>query len=115
MKTRRPERLKILGKPFTVRWLTDELDASLNGECDSDSQMILVRDGLPLEQLQDTLLHECIHAVDEAMDARMSESQVKKLATGLLAVLKDNPRFSSFLKKKAWQPKGVKALPAVEK
>ena len=96
----RPERLKILGKPFKVLWLTDELDSSLNGECDSDGQEIKVRDGLPVEQLQDTLLHEVIHAIDEAMDARMSESQVKKLATGLLAVLKDNPRFGSFLKKK---------------
>jgi len=30
----------------------------------------------------------------------MKESQVKRLATGLLAVLKDNPRFVSFLRRK---------------
>ena len=28
----RPARLKILGKPFAIRWLTDGLDADLVGE-----------------------------------------------------------------------------------
>jgi hypothetical protein len=96
----RPERLKILGKPFTIKWATDDLDAELNGECDVDKQVISVRDGQPLESSQDTLLHEVIHAIDEAMDARMSEAQVKKIATGLLAVLKDNARFGPYLRRK---------------
>lgn len=96
----RPDRLKILGKPFAVRWLTEGLDNELNGECDSDKQVITVRDGQPLEAEQDTLLHEVCHAIDEAMDAKLKEGQVKKLATGLLAVLKDNPRFGSYLRRK---------------
>jgi hypothetical protein len=101
----RPERLKILGKPFTIKWLTEELAADLMGECDTDKQVISVREGQPLEQEQDTLLHEVMHAVDEAMDAKMKETQVKKLATGLLAVLKDNPSFVAFLKKKNAKPR----------
>lgn len=106
----RPVRLKILGKPFEVRWLTEGLDPELNGECDSDKQVITIRDGQPLESSQDTLLHEVCHAVDEAMDAKMKESQVKKLATGLLAVLKDNPRFAAFLRRK--HHADPKALPS---
>jgi hypothetical protein len=101
----RPERLKILGKPFTIKWLTAEMSPDLLGECDSDGQEITVRDGQPLEQEQDTLLHEVCHAVDEAMDAKMKETQVKKLATGLLAVLKDNPSFVAYLKKKNAKPR----------
>jgi hypothetical protein len=96
----RPEKLKILGKPFTIKWLTEELSPDLVGECDTDRQVISVREGQPLESTQDTLLHEVIHAIDEAMDARMSESQVKKIATGLLAVLKDNSRFGPYLRRK---------------
>jgi hypothetical protein len=96
----RPERLKILGKPFTIKWLTEELSPDLVGECDTDRQVISIREGQPLESEQDTLLHEVCHAIDEAMDARLKETQVKKLATGLLAVLKDNPSFVAFLKKK---------------
>lgn len=95
----RPERIRILGKPFAVKW-TDGLDADLVGECDTDKQVITILDGQPLESSQDTLLHELIHAVDEAVDSGLKETQVKRLATGLLAVLKDNPRLVAFLRRK---------------
>ena len=96
----RPLKLKILGKPFKIEWLTDGLDPELNGECDTDKQVISVRDGQPLESAQDTLLHELIHAIDEAVDSGLKESQVKRLATGLLAALKDNPSLVAFLRRK---------------
>ena len=96
----RPEKLKILGKPYAIKWANEGLDVELSGECDPDRQVISIRDGQPLEAEQDTLLHEVCHAIDEAMDAKMREGQVKKLATGLLAVLKDNPRFASYLRRK---------------
>ena len=107
----RPEKLKILGKPFQIRWLTEGMDVDLNGECDSDKQAISIRDGQPLEQEQDTLLHEVIHAIDEAMGLKMKEAQVKGCATGLLAVLKDNPRFSTYLRRKLC----LRAAPQTEK
>jgi hypothetical protein len=98
---KRPERLRILGKRFTVQYSSGApLDDGLNGECDSDNQKILVRDGQPLESEQDTLLHEVLHAIDEAMGLKMKEAQVKGAATGLLAVLKDNASLGSYLKKK---------------
>jgi hypothetical protein len=96
----RPAKLKILGKPFLIQWLSEGLDAGLVGECDSDNQVIRVRDGQPLETEQDTLLHELLHAVDEAVDSKMKESQVKRLATGLLAVLKENPNLVAYLRRK---------------
>lgn len=96
----RPAKLNILGKPFQIRYLKDELDQALNGECDSDRQVISIRDNQPLEAEQDTCLHEVIHAIDEAVDARLSESQVKRIATGLLAVFKENPRFPTYLRRK---------------
>ncbi len=98
---KRPERIRILGKRFSVEYANGApLDDGLNGECDSDKQHILIRDGQPLESEQDTLLHECLHAIDEAMGLKLKESQVKGAATGLLAVLKDNPSLGSYLKKK---------------
>lgn len=96
----RPAKLKILGKPFIIHWLTEGLDPDLVGECDTDKQVIRVRDGQPLESEQDTLLHELMHAVDEAVDAKLKESQVKRLATGLLAVLKENPTLVAYLRRK---------------
>ena len=95
---KRPERIRILGKLFKVT--NGPLDDDLNGECDTDTQTLAIRDGQPLESEQDTVLHEVIHAIDEAMGLRMKEAQVKGCATGLLAVLKDNPRFGSYLRRK---------------
>lgn len=98
---KRPERVRILGKRFTVTYASGApLDDGLNGECDSDNQKILIRDGQPLESEQDTLLHEILHAVDEAMGLKLKEAQVKGAATGLLAVLKDNSGLGSYLKRK---------------
>lgn len=94
----RPEKIKILGKVFRVN--NGPLAEDLMGECDNDKQLILIRDGQPLESEQDTLLHEVLHAVDEAMGLKMKEAQVKGCATGLLAVLKDNPRFATYLRRK---------------
>ena len=97
---KRPEKLKILGKRFSVGYVTDAMSEDLNGECDTDKQLISIRDGQPLESEQDTLLHEVIHAIDEAMTINMKEAQVKGSATGLLAVLKDNPALSTYLRRK---------------
>jgi hypothetical protein len=98
---KRPERIRILGKKFTVIYAAGApLDDGLNGECDSDKQQILVRDSQPLESEQDTLLHEVLHAIDEAMGLKMKEAQVKGAATGLLAVLKDNPALAAYLRRK---------------
>jgi hypothetical protein len=46
------------------------------------------------------LLHEVLHAVDEAMGLKLKEYQVKGAATGLLAVLKRNPALVAYLRKK---------------
>jgi hypothetical protein len=98
---KRPERIRILGKKFSVRFLIGApLDDGLNGESDSDNQQILIRDSQPLESEQDTVLHEILHSVDEAMGLKMKESQVKGAATGLLAVMKDNPSLVAYLRRK---------------
>lgn len=97
----RPAKIKVLGKPFTVEYVSGApLPDDLNGECDTDKQSVLVRDGQPLESEQDTVLHEIFHAIDEAVDSRLKETQIKKVATALLAVLKDNPSFVSYLRRK---------------
>ena len=98
---KRPEKVKILGKPFQVLYANGvPLADDLNGECDTDKQRILIRDGQPLESEQDTCLHEVMHAIDEAVDAKLKETQVKKMATGLLAVLKENPALAAYIRRK---------------
>jgi len=70
------------------------------GNCDTEAQTITIRPGQPLENEQDSVLHEVLHAVSDYMEINLREGQVTKLATGLLAVLKENPRFVSYLRRK---------------
>jgi hypothetical protein len=103
----RPERLKILGKPFKLQFITGApLEDDDMGDCNTEGQVLSVRDGQPLENEQDAVLHEAIHALSDYMEIKLKEHQVTKLATGLLALLKDNPSFFQYLRKKRVSPKG---------
>lgn len=58
-----------------------------------------------LSQAQDTLLHECLHAVFEhsglshKMDSAKEEKFVRGLAPWILMMLRENPRLVEFLLK----------------
>ena len=54
--------------------------------------------GQPLATEQDTVLHEVLHVVEEYAGLDVAEEVVEKFATGLLAVLKDNPALASYLR-----------------
>jgi hypothetical protein len=106
---KRPERIRILGKPFKVEFVAKDHDGLKDGpedddpgmgRQDTDQQEIYIRSGQPLESEQDTVLHEVIHSVEETLELGMTEDQVTKLAIGLLAVLKDNPSFVTYLRRK---------------
>jgi len=92
-----PDKLKILGKSFSVMVLAPGQDEEVNGWMKLDKQQIWVRLLEAKEQVQDTMLHETIHAVDESLSLGMKEKQVFALAAGLLAVFKDNPQLISWL------------------
>jgi len=94
---KRPERLRILGKRFSVQWV-DDLDG-LNGQADCDGLEIKVVNTLKLETEQDILLHEVLHAVEGQMGLDVEDTVIERLATGLLAVIKDNPGLLRYLKR----------------
>lgn len=105
---KRPARLKILGKTFKLTYEPRGEGYALAddeyGECDLDKQRIIVLDGQPLDSEQDAVLHEVIHAVDGAMiedKDTADEKIIRRIATGLLAVIKDNPGFLSYLRSKS--------------
>jgi hypothetical protein len=45
---------------------------------------------MPWSKVEETLLHEVMHAVSDSEDARLSERQVTLMAKGLYSVLKNN-------------------------
>lgn len=107
---KRPTKIKILGKVYKVRVVTERANGFEEGDygaCDNDSHVIYLIAGRSLGSDQDTLIHELIHAiefqmgVDGSINKKVShEHRVQGLATGLLAVLKDNTSLVSYLRSK---------------
>jgi hypothetical protein len=90
-----PNRVDILGKSYRVDLI--ERESGDYGECFSDQCRIEVATYQCEAQKRDTLLHEVLHAVDHEMNCRMSEAQIRRMATGLLAVFRHNPAFVASL------------------
>jgi Zn-dependent peptidase ImmA (M78 family) len=87
-------KVKILGKPFKIIWKAPEwFQKDEEGLCYVQQQKIYIQRGLGKEEEQDVILHEIIHAIDHSMHLELEESQVSRLASGLLALFKDNPEF----------------------
>jgi hypothetical protein len=97
----RPAKAKVIGKTYAIQYVKGSpLAEDDMGECDDENQLISVCDGLPLDNEQDTVLHECIHALDKQFSMGLKEQQVAKLATALLAFIKDNPKHLSYYRRR---------------
>lgn len=94
-----PESVDILGQDFTIRQDNETLERlGRAGEMLASEHLINYTTAQCLQQLQDTILHECIHAVDAAGDGgTLTEEKTISLTTGLLYLIKRNPKLMKFL------------------
>ncbi len=88
-----PKRIKIIGKYYKVI-PTDQGDY---GICNPETCEIHLRSNQDPQQKKDTLLHEVIHGIDDAMQLNMTEEQVFGMAGGIYAVLHDNKHFAKWI------------------
>lgn len=98
---KRPVKLRIIGKNYKLSYIKrpffGDSGDELNGECVLERQRIKIRDRLaPLEE-REVVLHEAMHAVEQAMGIKISEADLTRLAAGVLALLTDNPGFPVYL------------------
>ena len=101
MPSTRPKQCRIIGKTYRILYVSGKpLEDDDLGEFDPYKQLIVIKNGQPLEGEQDTLLHEIVHAISNEADLGLTEKQVRPLATIMLGVLKDNPRVDSYLRRK---------------
>jgi hypothetical protein len=93
-----PTSVRVAGLDFTVG-IEDSEDFTddLFGQVDYRRRRIRISDRADEVRQRETLLHEVIHAVDEAVDADLTEHQVTVIARGLFAVIRDNPDLGTFL------------------
>lgn len=98
-KTIRPNSLRILGRDVRVTYSPD-LDAY--GYFHAMRQEIQVRDGVSSIEEADTLVHEAMHAAWNYMDIGLPKHEefvVRKLATAMTLILKENPELLKYLSK----------------
>jgi hypothetical protein len=89
-----PKTVRIFGRDFPISF---ENLVGVFGLCFPSEQHIKIQKGLTQVEEVDTVLHEVIHAIDYQMNLDMTELQVRGLATGLIGVFSDNPKFASYV------------------
>ena len=96
-KTKRPDSVRIFGRNYSFNYVPEYMGLAEMGTTDNHNLLINIKEHqLPVEEA-DTVLHEVIHAIEYTMDLEMSEHQVRALATGLMGVFQDNPKFAKYI------------------
>lgn len=92
-----PGALDVLGKSYRIEMKECDAGSGDYGECFVDQCRIEIATYQCDAQKRDTLLHEAMHAIDHELHCNMSEAQTRRMATGLLALLRQNPVLADFL------------------
>lgn len=92
-----PPKVRIVGRDIVINYVSADDMPKAFGEYDYETLSVRVRTGQQTAFEADTVLHELIHAIDDAMQLGMTERQVHCSATGIIALLKDNPAFLEYL------------------
>lgn len=92
--------VRILGRKYRIKLLKRMKDAGL---CDYVAATIKVSDKQDEHEKKDALVHEIFHAIlyqqGREYGGETEETYVRALATGLIAVLQDNPELAAYIAK----------------
>lgn len=91
-----PSHLKLVGRDISVKTVDDCTDQL--GGCDFETQTIFIKSGQKKYLEADTLVHECLHFIDELFQLDVTERQVYCIAVALMALFKDNPQMLEYIK-----------------
>lgn len=93
-----PRKVKLLGKTYDLKDCTTEMySQDILGRA-TPAQLLVQYSTAPAEdQLRDTLLHEFLHVISYAMNLGLAETQVVCLTTGIIDLLKNNPKLKTVI------------------
>ena len=88
-----PKKIKIGCCEYSVNEIEIESDEDYVGRCYPNQQKIEIEKRLSQDKKLQSLFHEIIHAICfEFGNVKLSEQRTDILATGILSVIKDNPK-----------------------
>lgn len=120
MKVKPPKLIKLLGQRIPVDYSNEHIiretdaskgeDQNLLGLWEGDESVIRIAKHQGEENMRETLLHEVLHAVNTQMGVKRMfndckagggtcdhEFATEQIAIGIMAVLRDNPKFVAYL------------------
>jgi Zn-dependent peptidase ImmA (M78 family) len=68
-----------------------------NGLYDEDNSKIFITDKISSQRQKYVLLHEVLHCVEDVYSVKLTEEQIKVLATGLIMFIQDNKDIVDYL------------------
>lgn len=71
-------------------------DGDAMGQCLYKSARIAINPDYQPDHQRSTLFHEAIHAVDQVYGIGLTETQVRAIEVGVLALIDDNPALLAF-------------------
>ena len=94
-----PNSIKVGPLTYPVRWKRWKKKTGKCGETHLVKQTIAVREGLSLDRMSDTLLHEALHCMLAQMGYENDNEEwvVTALAPLLLQLLRDNPETLEYI------------------
>jgi len=93
-----PAKVKILGKDYSINFRDELMEAmGLMGRVSSQHQLIELDGNQAFQQVQDTALHEVLHAISSLQALELEENTVIRLTTALMDLIKSNKKFLRFL------------------
>jgi len=84
-----PEKVKVLGHEYSVI-LIDQSQVGEFGSTDVNTLTIRLSKNKAQGQIDSTLLHEIIEALNHDLELRLEHNQISSLEASLYQVLKDN-------------------------
>jgi hypothetical protein len=83
-------RLKILGYEYTIERREDVHSMDAFGKMNAKAQVIPIATDLAQEQVESTILHEVIEALNYHLDLKLKHDTIMRLEAALYQVLVDN-------------------------
>jgi len=84
-----PDNIKILGHNYTIIMI-DDRESGDYGSLNPNTNTIRLNKNKTQSQIESTLLHEIIEALNINLELRLEHPQISALEAGLYQVIKDN-------------------------
>lgn len=82
---------------YTVRFCNEELlgDGDYLGRCNFSRQLIKISNEQTVENIIESLMHECLHIINDHYKIHLKEDEIGRLSEGIMDMLFRNPDYFS--------------------